>query len=290
MEQTVYGDLFFLINFSMDFLCLFLVAKLLSRPMCVWRFVLASVLGGVYSVAGLFILPQGVAGTILDVLCCALLCAVALIGRGDSPISLLLVTVSYFVSSALLGGIMTAVFSLLNRLSPMPSTFGESTEIPLPILIPVGVLSGLATLLGGRFLKRRAQTQTVGLDVRLCGRQVVCRAFCDSGNLLCDPLDGRLVILLDNRLARRLLPAEYEEPEHWTYNDVNSLPDILAGRVRAIPVNTANAESVLFAFRPDRVVVKKANRSHPVDALVGFADLGGAPCDCQALIPPGLLT
>ena len=184
---------------------------------------------------------------------------------------------------------MTAVFSLLNRLAPPLKALGETGEIPLPILIPVGVLSGLAALLGGRLLKHRAETRTAGLDIRLCGRQITCRALCDSGNLLCDPLDGRFVILLDNRLAHRLLPAGCEKAEFWTA-DADSLPDLLAGRVRAIPVGTANAETILFAFRPDKIVVKSARNSHTVDALVGFADLGGVPRDCQALVPPGLVT
>ena len=84
MQQIVYGDLFFLINFSMDFLCLFLVAKLLSRPLSTLRLSLASALGGVYSVGALF-LPEGLLGIILDLVCCIGICLIAFAAKENPP-------------------------------------------------------------------------------------------------------------------------------------------------------------------------------------------------------------
>ena len=53
MEQTVYIDLFFLINFSMDFLGLFLAAKLLERSKRLLRLALAAIFGGIYACVAL---------------------------------------------------------------------------------------------------------------------------------------------------------------------------------------------------------------------------------------------
>ena len=55
MEQTVYVDLLFLVNFCMDFQCLFLAGKLLHRPFHVWRALIFASLGAVYAVAALFL-------------------------------------------------------------------------------------------------------------------------------------------------------------------------------------------------------------------------------------------
>ena len=49
MVQTVYIDLFFLINFSMDFLALFLASKLLGCGKKLGRLGLAAIFGGVYA-------------------------------------------------------------------------------------------------------------------------------------------------------------------------------------------------------------------------------------------------
>ena len=55
MTQTVYVDLYFLINFSMDFLCFFLTSKLLSAKLSFGRTLVASTLGGIYANLALFL-------------------------------------------------------------------------------------------------------------------------------------------------------------------------------------------------------------------------------------------
>ncbi len=288
MEQTVYGDLFFLINFSMDFLCLFLVAKLLSRPLSPFRFTQASALGGVYSVVALF-LPDGLVGMLLDLLCGIAICLIAFAARGDSRRTLPILTAAYFLASILLGGMMTAIFSLLNRLSPPLSDLEASADIPLWVLIPVGALSGAAALFGGRFLHRRAQIRTLRLEVWLGRRHIACLAFCDSGNLLSDPLDGRRVLLLDKSLLPLLLPANIDTRLFREETRPDDIPPSLRSRIRVIPLQSANAESILLALKPDTILIKNEKEAHKVDALVGFAELGGAPHDCKALVPPELV-
>ena len=286
MQQTVYGDLFFLINFSMDFLCLFLVAKLLSKPMSTLRFSLASAVGGIYSVTALF-LPGGITSIFLDILCCVLICFFAFPIRGNTWRSFVILLLSYVLASVLLGGMMTAVFSLLNRLSPPLAEFEETADIPPWILISVGILSGLGALYGGKFLHRSTQTKHVHLNIRLCGKSISCTAFCDSGNLLADPLDGRKVILIDNSLARSLLPTGISESDLLLGSNV--IPPSLVTHIRVIPIKTANAESILCALRPDKIILKTTKHTCTTDALIGFADLGGAPSECKALIPPELI-
>lgn len=287
MEQIVYGDLFFLINFSMDFLCLFLVAKLLSRPLSLIRFTLASAIGGIYSVGALF-LPSGPIGTLMDLLCCAAICLTAFAARGESARSLITLGAAYFLSSILLGGMMTAVFSILNRLSPPLEELRESADIPPWVLIPVGVFSALAALFGGKFLHKRAQRSSCRLSIRFLEKSVSCFAFCDSGNLLCDPLDGKRVILLDKMLAKSLLSSQARQ-YLLSADAKDPPPPPLTARLRVIPLQTANAESILLAFKPDSITIKSEKETHRIDALIGFAELRGAPNDCKALIPPELV-
>ena len=113
MEQTVYVDLLFLINLSMDFLCLFLVAKLLARPFSFFRGAVAAALGGVYSVVSLFALLPPKITLMADVGVCLLLCLVTYWRRGLRLTELFLVAATFFLASMLLGGIMTAIFMVI---------------------------------------------------------------------------------------------------------------------------------------------------------------------------------
>jgi stage II sporulation protein GA (sporulation sigma-E factor processing peptidase) len=77
MTRVVYADLLFLVNFSMDFLCLFVSARLLRREVRMWRLLLSASAGGVYSVVLLFIPLVGFYAVLLDLGFCALMCVLA---------------------------------------------------------------------------------------------------------------------------------------------------------------------------------------------------------------------
>ena len=81
MGQTVYVDLLFMINFSMDFLCFFLAAKLFGIKLAIGRALLASAIGGAYSVTALFISVTKITAFAIDVGMCALMCAICFGGR-----------------------------------------------------------------------------------------------------------------------------------------------------------------------------------------------------------------
>lgn len=287
VEQTVYVDLLFLINFSMDFLCLFLTSRLLSRRLSLPRALLSATLGGIYAVTELIALPDNIAGVFLDLAFCVLMCFLAFFSKGERLTSLLIVSVSYILASALLGGIMTACFSLLNRYSPPISQ--ESAQMPVWIFCLVTILSALATLLGGRHLKKRASTSCAIVEIVFDGCSVKLRAMCDSGNLLRDSISGRPVLVADAQAASALFREKHLPIPSWSAESLPSFPSTLAERVRLIPIHSVGGDRLMVALRPDKLFLHDENGSHAADALVGFTDLHCAPRDCQALIPSDLL-
>ena len=55
MDREVYADLYFLVNASMDLLCMMITAAVLHRRAVRWRALLGAAIGGVYAVAALVI-------------------------------------------------------------------------------------------------------------------------------------------------------------------------------------------------------------------------------------------
>ncbi len=288
MEQTVYADLLFMINFSMDLLCMLLVARLLSRRVSLLRMVPAAAIGGLYSVAALFI-PSNATGFLLDLAVCILMCLLAFRQRREKITSLLILSAAFLLSSLLLGGIMTAIFHLLNRYAPSPELGGEDGGMPLWLLAPIAALSSLITWLGGRFLRKRAQIREAELAVSLGNRRAVMRAICDSGNLLRDAISGRAVVVADLRYAEFLLPPGCPSAEEWGPGTLGALPSEVADRIRVIPTRTATSEGLLYALRPDAMTVTVGNSSRPTDALIAFAPLGRTLESGSAILPPELL-
>ena len=88
--QTVYIDIFFLINFSMDFLSLFIASRLLSRKVRLWRLALSALLGGAYACASLvfsFSAHLGVFSLAVDALACLLMAFIVIFSRAVHPLN-----------------------------------------------------------------------------------------------------------------------------------------------------------------------------------------------------------
>ena len=208
MGQTVYVDLYFLINFSMDFLCLFLTAKLLNHTLSPLRGILAGAVGGVYANLALF-LPWGwLGGLLADLAVGGVMCVITFGKRGRWHSMPLYILVFGAVSMAL-GGVMTALFHLLNRV-PLPEGT-ESVEgdgISVWVFAVLALISGGITLFGGRFFAGRATEETAEIELCYEGQTVRLCAMTDSGNLLREPISGKPCIVADLDAVSAILPEE----------------------------------------------------------------------------------
>lgn len=294
MEIEVYVDLLFLINAAMDGLCLCLTARLLHRRISRWRVLAAAVLGGGYAVASLFWETGRGTAILLDLLVCLLLCAVAFgspfAKGGRFPRRFPQMTLLYLLLSLILGGIMTALFSLFNRLGlteALEGLFGGedgSGDGAEPWLFGLVALVGsILTLWGGRFLRGGRVSEVCRVKVTLGGRQVTLEGMTDTGNLLRDPLSGRAVICADEGAIGSILSHDLA---HYLSGkgDPAPLSEDSARRVRVIPARTAAGDSLLYGFLPDGVLLDSGSGNMAVEAVIAVTRLSGV----DALVPAEL--
>ncbi|MBQ5613232.1 MAG: sigma-E processing peptidase SpoIIGA [Clostridia bacterium] len=286
MVQEIYADLYVLINFGMDLLCLTVTASLLHLPARRWRILLASGMGGLYSLLSLLFSPAGLLGLLFDLLAAMALAGVAFAQRGNGLLRHLRVTGAYFLSSVLLGGVMTALYAFLNRLA-LPLDRMQKDGLEAWIFALLGATAGLATLKGGRLFAFSARRRYVTLTATLFGRTVTLRALIDSGNLLQDPLSGRGVIVVDRRALRGLLPEKLlaaDTPQRLT----DLLEDYeLARLIRLIPVRSATGEGLLPAVIPEQLRVTDRRTTYSGDQLLAISDLGEDARDFDAVMANG---
>jgi stage II sporulation protein GA (sporulation sigma-E factor processing peptidase) len=185
MEIEVYADLLFLINAGMDGLCLLLTGKLLHRRVKAWRVILSSVLGGVYAVVAL--LPDFGTGTslLLDMAICLAMCGLVFGskssgGRRGLPAAMGV----YFLLSMALGGIMTALYHLLNRggwaehLAFLTEGGGDGLGSWLFLLL--ALVGGGISLWGGRLGRRAGRVAFCAVTVEIGGKTATLRGMVDS--------------------------------------------------------------------------------------------------------------
>ena len=261
-----------------------ITAALLHREVKRLRAVLAALMGGAYAVVALLFGVGGFWGILFDLGAALLICAVAFLEKKTKFGTLVRCAVVQTLVSMVLGGVMTALYSLLNRLNlPFEALQGDGLSVWTFALL-TGV-SGLVTLRGGRFFGLAHKSESVTVQATLFGRTVTLCAMVDSGNLLREPVSGKAVIVADLSRLKAVLPPmlarAYESGDFsaWLTNYEN------ARRVRPIPTRTATGEGMLFAMVPDRLVVTQKGETYPADYLIAVAPLGDAASGFDAVIP-----
>ena len=281
--QTVYADMLFLVNFSMDMLCLILVSRLRSRRLTLPRAAAGASIGGIYSVAVLFINLPPPTAIPLHLICCILMCAAAF-GIAGGFRTLLIDCASLLISSSLLGGVMTAAFSLLNSSGINTESAGEN-DLPPWLIISVGILSAVAARLGGDHLRGRASKKFADAEITLLGKTLTLHGFFDSGNLLADPISGRRVLVADEKYIEHF----FDGRKKLGVSDLAEISPEAQRCAMPIPFHTPSGEKTIVAFRTQRLVIKYDGHLRESDALVGFARVEGVPDDCSVIIPTDLL-
>ena len=301
MTQTVYADLLFLVNFSMDLLCFYVTARLFHRKIRLLRMLLASSLGGVYSVAVLFINVTSLGATALDLSMCALMCLLAFGIKDSGAFGYFMSCAVYFGVSVGTGGLMTAMYSLLNRMDlPLDQLGNNGYDISVWGFAVLAIVSAIATSLGGKFIKSVSNSTVSKVIVEYQGRAAVVNGMEDTGNLLTDPISGKPIIVIDVKSAARLLGEDCAQMA--ARGDVSNVIGMRGDhKIRVVPINTASGSSMLCAFVPDRIIInvisdgsRTKERSIEVDALFAPSkldfDVNKKAFGCGALVPTSLIS
>ena len=266
---TVYGDVLFLINFSMDFLVLFCVSKILHLKQKPWLIVLSSALGGVYGVAALFI--ENVFLTVVcNIAAAAVMCLIAFPrARG---FTFLKCSALFYGISLLTGGGITAAYLLLHRIwrgaDVNPDTPAVLSDIPLGTFCILGVVSVIASYVTGRIFGRQSGKKEIKVRIKGKRGEAVCRCLSDSGALLCEPLTGSPVIIVKLGCIKRCVDGEL-----FTALSSPDLSETAEG-LRLIPSRGVGGDRLLPGFQPVSVSIKGCER-RAVVAVVAEDDLGG---------------
>lgn len=281
--MVVYGDLLFLINFSMDFLCFYLSCLLLHRRLPTARACIASVLGGIYSVVSLFISAEQPIALLCDVGVLLGMCAIVYISRGITVRWLIKASFLYFFVSALLGGMMTALFSLFNRMEIFAFEEGMDESINVWIFALLAIAGSVFTLGGGKIFRSSSTKRTAILKIRANrDKMVTIKTLIDSGNLACEPISGRGVVFASLESCRGVLDDEIYENILKGIN-LEDMPLSVASRIRLIPSITVGGSVFLPAIRFTDIELSLGKTKKELDLYVALVRDGVAG-DYDAII------
>jgi len=276
LTDIIYGDVYFIINFSMDLLALFICGRLRRQTFSARRALFAASAGAGYSVAELY-MSGGALPILLSLVLPFLMCYICF-GYGSAGRYLSSV-LTFWLVSFLMGGIMTALYYGAGKAFGAKRIYINGTaetiysDIPFPAVLIAAGVCGALTFVWNRTAGSRARAKVTDIEITVGQNRVKTTALCDSGNLLTEPIGGLPVILVSKELEERLIPGGIES-------------QLFCGdprKIRVIPYESVSGSGIMYGLIPDSIKVGKESRRGCICA--GASDLGGF----EAIIPAQML-
>ncbi len=285
-DTYVYVDILFLINFSMDYLCLYISAKILRRAANAKKMIPAALLGAIYSVVSVFLTVQPWIALLIDILVCVAMCAIAFHKRKQLR-KTFLYSLLYFLVSMTVGGIMTALFNLVNKLN-LPFDMADGDGLSVWGFALLAILAGIFAIFGGNFIFKKKEIRDCQLKILFDGKEKIFSGLSDSGNLVRDPISGRPVIIIDRRLADGFVDTRILD------NFKSGIPNnskAYSG-MRIAPISTVSGKSAIVLLRADQITLtyNRGSRQESIqpDAMFALGDIGKSANGYDAIIPYSL--
>ena len=267
--MVVYGDLLFFINFSMDFLCFYISCLLLHQRLPIFRACLSSFVGGVYSVLALFLTFDGPKATALDILVLILMCFVVYCGKEVTFLRIVKGIFLYFFVSALLGGLMTALFSLFNRIELLAGDYGLDDGINVWIFVLLVIIASMCTLGGGRVFRSSSSEKTAQLTIESELGTLNLNALIDSGNLTYEPISGKAVVFVSVEKCKKIVEKSLYDSLNNNSN-IDEMPIQILSKIRIIPTRSVSGERIFYATKFKKVTVKIGKMKKEIDTYVAL--------------------
>lgn len=267
--MVVYGDLLFLINFSMDFLCFYISCRLLHQKLPTLRACLSAFLGGIYSVVSIFLVLSKEKALLTDIFMLVFMCLIVYFKRGISVGKITKGIFLYFFVSALLGGLMTSLFSLFNRIEIFANDMGMNEGIDVWIFAFLVVVGSVITLRGGCIFRSSSVKRIAELHIESEFGAVDLSALVDSGNLATEPISGKSVAFVSVEMCKNIV-------DKTTYNvltnnsNVDETPLTVLSRIRMIPTKALSGKSFLPAMKFKKVSIKIGKKTKDIDVYIAF--------------------
>ncbi len=273
--RTLYIDVYFLINFTVDVLALYFSARLSKIHTTVLRLIIAGSVGAIYAVIGILLIDSRWLMIPLSIF--ILIFVVVIVAKGVGIYRRLRYAVSFLIFELIIGGLVYCSYCMLSEFVELGQVDAGSENrnlliLSLIVLLSIGVLKIIISFFGNVKSER-----SVRLEIEVINNRIEIEAFVDSGNLAVDPFDKTPVMLVAHGMEKKILGFEINDPLKL---DVG-----VRKRIRVIPVSFGGTNKILFGIKPDKVYVVRDGYKERIDLVLAFDNNDNEYGGFSALIP-----
>lgn len=258
--MTVYWDIMFLINFTIDYIILYSTAKTVFLKRNFFKMILGAVIGGIY---GIFIFEKSIVFNILTYILVTLL----ILYVAFSKLNFKIIS-TFYIISFLFGGISNYLNNMYGVIK-MSNGFIFVENNLFAVLMGV-ILSSFIIVISLKLIKRNVikHKQIKTVDIFFEGKSVTVSGMLDTGNLLLDPITKYPVILVSFDDIEKIISSDLKKFLEEKENLCVNINRKIINKIRLIPYKNSNSNDVLKGFKPDYIVIKEEDERKITDVII----------------------
>lgn len=277
--QTLYIDVYFLINFTVNILALYFSALLSKIRSSALRLIISAAIGAFFActvvLLGLtgitFVVTLIISGILINLVFCV----------REMLLRRLKFFSAFMLFEALIGGLVNFSYSLLDKyLYPKfkSESFGAENRSVLLLALLILLAFGIIKLLFYIF-KGSATEKNTNVRITFYDKSVTAIALVDSGNLATDPMSASPVVFVKSELMVPLIGS---------CDDLMSSDDPkIKTRFRLIPVKGMGGERLLVGLRCDKLLVGNDGKEL-FDVVIALDEEKGSYGGYKVLLPSAI--
>ena len=274
--STVYIDVYFLINFTVDLLAFHLASAFTKVCIKNSRLFIASLLSALYACIILFLPMKGWALMLISALT-MIVVSYALVG-GISLLRRFKLMSAFVLFLTVIGGMVYLAFNTLDAYFPEQIATAVQNRrlliLSVLLLLSIGIIRLLLVLFYHSTSEKSARVK-----IELCGRVIECDALVDSGNLLKDPIDLTPVMMIKADAVKKLFPQGMPRMGDSDFGGG------LNHFIRLIPINKNGNKTVVVGIRPERAYIVSGKRYSEIKLTFIIDEEEGRYGGYEALLP-----
>lgn len=246
--KTLYIDVYFLINFTVDLLSLYFGALFAKVKSSARRLIVSSFISAAFAC---FVVLSNLQGVIYVLILVANAISITCVFCGKiSLLRKVKLFVAFLIFETLIGGFVTFIYgSLDKRFYPLfeEGSIGAENKKLILLALMIMIIYGILRLLLVIFSSSSSE-ENAKLEICILGKEKCVEALVDSGNLLSDPMDSSPVIVVKRRAILDLIGSKnITEDERFKT------------KIRIIPAKTIVGERLFVGIKSDFIKLEGRN-------------------------------
>lgn len=282
--RTLYIDVYFLINFSVDILSLYFAAMFSKTVTSTKRLLISAFIGALSAVVTVFLPEMPIIKFLVATFGLIFIGYIA--PKRVKCRRRIKFILSFLIFTALTGGGVTFIWGVLDKYasSVFSDAMGGAVNrkallLSIILLLSIGVFKMIVS-----FFSNNESEKSVEIEISFQDKKTSVSAFVDSGNLAVDPMDMSPVVLIKEDVAKTILPENI-----INLSNIDSLDRSVKKRIRLIPVSSGGATHVLVGVKTDGVFVLKGEKREELRVTLAVDKKGGTFGGFSALMPSAAL-